>query len=59
MQNAGIIGLARELSMKTPNCIKTGLMAAFRSQDAYPGMSVEERHRRNLPQTVKPLRQFD
>jgi hypothetical protein len=25
-----IIGLARELSMKTLNCIKTGLMAAFR-----------------------------
>jgi hypothetical protein len=30
MQNAKIIGLGRELFMKTPNCIKTGLMAAFR-----------------------------
>jgi len=31
MQNAKIIGLGRELFMKTPNCIKTGLMAAFRA----------------------------
>jgi hypothetical protein len=45
--------------MKTPNCIKTGLMAAFHAQDLDPGMSVEELHRRNLPQTVKSLRQFD
>jgi hypothetical protein len=28
-----IIGLARELSMKTRNCIETGLMAAFHPQD--------------------------
>jgi hypothetical protein len=33
-----IIGLARQLSMKTPNCIKTGLMAAFRAQGVYPGI---------------------
>jgi hypothetical protein len=28
-----MIGRVRELSMKTPNCIKTGLMAAFHAQD--------------------------
>jgi hypothetical protein len=57
--NAKIIGLARELSMKTPNWIKTGLMAAFHARDVDPGMSVEERRRRNLPQIDKSLRQFD
>jgi hypothetical protein len=34
--------------MKTLNCIKTGLMAAFRAQDVDPGMFVEEPHWRNL-----------
>jgi hypothetical protein len=29
VQKRWIIGLARELLMKTPNCIKTGLMTAF------------------------------
>jgi hypothetical protein len=41
MQNAGIIGLAHELSMKTPNWIKTGLMAAFHARDVDPRMSVK------------------
>jgi hypothetical protein len=34
--------------MKTPNCIKTGLMAAFHAQDVDPGMPIDELHRRNL-----------
>jgi hypothetical protein len=34
--------------MKTPNCIETGLMAAFHAQHVDPGMFVEEVHRRNL-----------
>jgi hypothetical protein len=38
--------------MKTLNCIKTGLMAAFHAQDVYPGMSVDELHRRNLGKSV-------
>jgi hypothetical protein len=29
MQNAKIIGLGRELFMKTPNCIETGLNGCF------------------------------
>jgi hypothetical protein len=35
MQKRRIIGLGRELFMKTPNCIKTGLMAAFRVPKAF------------------------
>jgi hypothetical protein len=34
MQKRRIIGPARELFMKMPNCIETGLMAAFRQPGA-------------------------
>jgi hypothetical protein len=54
-----IIGLARELSMKTPNCIKTGLMAAFRAPGAHIRASLRTTASAKPLQTVKSLRQFD
>ena len=59
MQNAEIIGLARELSMKMPNCIKTDLTAAFGGpQGAYPGMPLKNRIG-GTKQISKSFRQFD
>jgi hypothetical protein len=43
-----IIDLARELSMKTPNWIRTGLMAAFHAEDGDRGRFVEELHRKTF-----------
>jgi hypothetical protein len=47
-----MIGLARELSMKMPNCVKTGLTTAFRAQGVDSGRSVEGLRRRNLGKSV-------
>jgi hypothetical protein len=59
MQNAEIIGLARELSMKMPNCIKTDLTAAFRGlRGTYPGTPLKN-HIGGTNQISKSFRQFD
>jgi hypothetical protein len=47
-----IIGLAHELSMKTPNCVKTGLTPAFRVQGVDRGSPWKDLRRRNLGKSV-------
>jgi hypothetical protein len=55
MQDARIISLERELIMKTPNCIETSLMAAFRAQGPNGAWTPSAKSR----QTSKSRRQFD
>jgi hypothetical protein len=54
-----IIGLARELSMKTPNCVKTGLTTAFRVPKASIGAARRRAASPKPRQISKSLRQFD